>query len=120
MRALLAVEERASAIASSTDSEGWTSRPCSSHVYQLVPMFASTATSSRRGPGTRRRGPFASPTSQGRTRSRRDRRNRPSSLVLSCAMLPILRPLPRPHPGGATTTMTTPSHSGHGHRRMEA
>ena len=37
--------------ASSTSSEARTSRPCSSHVYQVVPTPASSATSSRRRPG---------------------------------------------------------------------
>ena len=43
--------------ASSTSSEARTSRPCSSHVYQVVPTPARWATSSRRSPGVRRRPP---------------------------------------------------------------
>src|SRR5690349_21549546 len=44
-------------------------------------MCASTAISSRRSPGVRRRGPAGRPTSCGRSRSRRLRRNAPSSCL---------------------------------------
>src|SRR4051812_33483175 len=44
-------------------------------------MCARTATSSRRRPGVRRRGPEGRPTSSGRSRSRRLRRNVPSSCL---------------------------------------
>src|ERR1700730_11896227 len=44
-------------------------------------MCARTATSSRRRPGVRRRGPEGRPASSGRSRSRRLRRNAPSSCL---------------------------------------
>src|SRR6185437_13969218 len=69
----------ASAIAVSTLAEGRAGRPCSSHVYQVKPTLASWATSSRRRPGTRRTPQSGSPTSAGRSRARRERRNAPSS-----------------------------------------
>ena len=56
-----AVSARASA--SSTSTDALIGRPCSSHVYQLTETPASSATSSRRRPGVRRRGPGSSPTS---------------------------------------------------------
>src|SRR5262249_26055194 len=55
-------------------------RPCSSQVYQVTPTPASCATSSRRRPGVRRRGPGGRPTSSGVTRSRLDRRKLASSV----------------------------------------
>ena len=67
------------ASASSTSSEARTSRPCSSHVYQVVPTPASSATSSRRRPGVRRRPPLGSPTSSGWRLARRVRRKSASS-----------------------------------------
>src|ERR1700728_4541751 len=45
-------------------------------------MLASSATSCRRRPGVRRRGPSANPTSAGRTWARRGRRNAASSARL--------------------------------------
>src|SRR6516165_1895314 len=54
-------------------------RPCSSHVYQLTPTPASSATSSRRSPGVRRRGPGDRPASSGRSLARRALRKPPSS-----------------------------------------
>jgi hypothetical protein len=69
--------------ARATASRTWTlaliGRPCSSHVYQVMPTPASRASSSRRSPGVRRRGPGGSPTSCGVTCSRRARRNLASS-----------------------------------------
>src|SRR5580704_4261672 len=70
---------RVPATASSTCVLALISRPCSSQVYQVMPTPASRATSSRRSPGVRRRGPGARPTSSGRTLARRALRNRPSS-----------------------------------------
>ena len=61
MRALGGRQPQRAAMASSTSSEARTSRPCSSHVYQVVPTPASWATSSRRRPGVRRRPPFGQP-----------------------------------------------------------
>ena len=55
------VSRSAREIASSTSSEARTSRPCSSHVYQVVPTPASCETSSRRSPGVRRRPPLGQP-----------------------------------------------------------
>ena len=56
------------------------SRPCSSHWYQDAPTPASTATSSRRSPGVRRRAPPSGrPASAGLTRARRLIRNSRSS-----------------------------------------
>ena len=52
------VSRSARASASSTSSDARTSRPCSSHVYQVAPTPASCATSSRRRPGVRRRPPL--------------------------------------------------------------
>src|SRR6185503_6735983 len=52
-------------------------------------MCARTATSSRRRPGVRRRGPWGRPTSCGRSRSRRLRRNAASS----CLSIPQVCPL---------------------------
>ena len=60
-------------------TEGRTSRPCSSHVYQVVPTPASSATSSRRRPGVRRRVPGGRPTSAGDRRARRERRKSASA-----------------------------------------
>jgi len=56
-----------------TQSEAWTG------VYQLTPTSARRATSSRRKPSARRRVPWGSPTSAGRIRARRLRRNCASS-----------------------------------------
>ena len=61
-------------------SDGLTSRPCSSRTYQSTPMPASSATSSRRRPGVRRRRVAGRPTVSGRSRCRRERRKSPSSL----------------------------------------
>src|SRR5690349_9850277 len=52
-------------------------------------MCASTATSSRRSPGVRRRGPAGRPASVGLSRSRRLRRNAPSSCL---SMPPVCPP----------------------------
>lgn len=68
---------------SSSASETLISRPCSSHVYQVIPMPASCAASSRRRPGASRRRPGAIPTSAGVRRARRDRRNSDSALRAS-------------------------------------
>src|SRR5256885_2552919 len=57
-------------------------------------MCARTATSSRRRPGVRRRGPEGRPTSSGLSRSRRLRRNAPSS----CLSIPRFCP---PRDGGS-------------------
>ena len=54
-------------------------RPCSSQVYQVTPTPASSATSSRRSPGVRRREPGGMPKSPGLSRARRAFRNSPSS-----------------------------------------
>src|SRR5262249_15146622 len=54
-------------------------RPCPSRVYQLPPPPASGATSSRRSPGVRRRGPGGSPTSSGCSPARGALRKSPSS-----------------------------------------
>jgi hypothetical protein len=67
------------ATASSTCVLALISRPCSSHVYQETPTPASSATSSRRSPGVRRRGPPGMPKSAGDSRARRARRKLPSS-----------------------------------------
>src|ERR1035438_521976 len=57
-------------------------------------MCARTAISSRRSPGVLRRGPEGRPASSGRSRSRRLRRNAPSS----CLSMPLVRPRPGPEP----------------------
>ena len=75
------------ASASIVVSDGLTSLPCSSRTYQSTPIPASSATSSRRRPGVRRRRPLGSPTSSGVRRSRRDRRKSASSLLLGSAMV---------------------------------
>src|SRR5471030_1434163 len=62
----------------SVSGDGWTSRPCSSQVYQLTLTPASTATSSRRKPGVRR-GPSGRPKSLGSRRARRLERKAPNS-----------------------------------------
>jgi hypothetical protein len=67
------------ATASSTCMLALISRPCSSHVYQVTPTPASSATSSRRSPGVRRRAPRGMPTSSGVNRARRTLRKLPSS-----------------------------------------
>src|SRR5690606_31829527 len=72
-------------------------------------MCASTATSSRRSPGVRRRGPDVRPTSSGWSRSRRARRKAPSSVL---SMVPVCSPqggrswyrLCLPHEPGGTKT----------------
>jgi hypothetical protein len=68
------------AIASSTCQLALIGRPCSSHVYQVTPTPASSATSSRRSPAVRRRVPGGKPTSCGRNPPRRAFRNSPSSV----------------------------------------
>src|SRR3984885_949859 len=62
------------------------SRPCSSQVYQVTPTPASCASSSRRSPGVRRRPMGVRPTCCGAIRSRRSRRNAPSSRRRSSAV----------------------------------
>jgi hypothetical protein len=71
----------ARATANSVRGDTFSTRPCSSIVYQLRPIFASAATSSRRKPRTRRRPNAASWGSAGRSTSRRPRRKRPSSTL---------------------------------------
>src|SRR5579859_635339 len=73
------VHRSARAKASNTSSDARTSRPCSSHVYQVVPTPASCATSSRRRPGVRRRPLPRSPTSSGLMLARLVRRKSASS-----------------------------------------
>jgi hypothetical protein len=70
------------------------SRPCSSHVYQLTPTPAKSATSSRRSPGVRRRVPLGSPTLLGARRERRTRRNEASSERFEAASMtgPMVAP----------------------------
>lgn len=71
---------RAFATPTSTASDGFTSRPCSSQVYQVTPTSASIATSSRRRPGVRRRPTRGNPRRCGSRLSRRARRKAPSCL----------------------------------------
>ena len=75
----------ARASASIVVADGLTVRPCSSRMYQSTPMPASSATSSRRRPGVRRRRPTGRPTAFGVSFSRRERRKSPSSLCLGSA-----------------------------------
>ncbi len=75
-------------------------RPCSRKVYQVALIPASIASSSRRRPGVRRRDDPGSPTSTGLTRSRRARRNAPSSR--RCCSVASLTPC---LPGGPGTSM---------------
>jgi hypothetical protein len=64
-RRSLGVSLSAWARLSSTCTEGWMLRPCSSQMYQDTPILASCATSYRRKPGVRLRRPAGSPTSAG-------------------------------------------------------
>ena len=79
----------ARARASMVISDGLTSRPCSSRTYQSTPMPASSATSSRRRPGVRRRRVAGRPTVSGRSRCRRERRKSPSSLRRASMVVPL-------------------------------
>ena len=66
---------RTRAIAVRTWRETRISRPCSSQVYQVRPTPASSATSSLRSPGVRRRRPLGRPRVVGEIRARRLFRN---------------------------------------------
>ena len=81
------LRRRARARASTVVTDGLTERPCSRRMYQSTPMPASSATSSRRRPGVRRRRPAARPAERGVSLSRRERRKSPSSLRLRSVML---------------------------------
>lgn len=66
---------RVRAIATSTDSDGVTWRPCSRRTYQSTLTPDSAATSSRRRPGTRRGPESGIPACSGVTAARRAVRN---------------------------------------------
>src|SRR5580704_16013860 len=68
-------------------------------------MLASSATSCRRRPGVRRRGPSASPTSAGRTWPRRCRRNAASSARLVCSTSPRIADSGRLEHGTGDTSL---------------
>ena len=73
----------ARASASTVVTDGLTLRPCSSRMYQSTPMPASSATSSRRSPGVRRRRPAGKADRlRALSFSRRERRKSPNSLCL--------------------------------------
>src|SRR3569833_4760242 len=72
-------------------------RPCSSQVYQVIPTPASCATSSRRKPCVRRRGPGGSPTSPGLSRARRALRKPPSAARRGWIAVSVIGP-PRSAP----------------------
>src|SRR5471032_1641898 len=63
----------------SASAEADTGRPCSIHVYQVGLTPHNWATSSRRRPGVRRRGPGGKPTAIGDNRSRCARMKSPSA-----------------------------------------
>src|SRR5471032_1610337 len=63
----------------SASAEADTGRPCSIHVYQVGLTPHNWATSSRRNPGVRRRGPGGKPTAMGDSRSRCARMKSPSA-----------------------------------------
>src|SRR5471030_755460 len=63
----------------SASAEADTGRPCSIHVYQVGLTPHNWATSSRRNPGVRRRGPGGKPTAIGDNRSRCARMKSPSA-----------------------------------------
>ena len=69
--------EQGRPVSASADAE--TGRPCSIHVYQVGLTPHSCATSSRRRPGVRRRGPGGRPTACGDSRSRWARMKSPSA-----------------------------------------
>src|ERR1700726_2952167 len=83
-RRSLDVSLSACARLSRTGAEGCTFRPCSSHTYQEVPIWASWATSSRRSPGVRRRKPGGNPTSLGDKLARRLRKKSARASRRSC------------------------------------
>src|SRR3979490_1791319 len=63
----------------SASAEADTGRPCSIHVYQVGLTPHNWATSSRRKPGVRRRGPGGRPTAIGDSRPRWARTKSPSA-----------------------------------------
>jgi hypothetical protein len=79
-------------MACSTCADARTGRPCSSQVYQVTPTVASSATSSRRRPGVRRRSVGRMPTSSGLIRSRRLRRKAANSRRRASSLVPAVAP----------------------------
>ena len=69
----------ATAMRASASADADTGRPCSIHVYQVGLTPHNWATSSRRRPGVRRRGPGGKPTAIGDSRSRCARMKSPSA-----------------------------------------